>query len=109
MRPLESGTSPCIYNTNNRLFILLNHVFVKEMGSEEELRLRISLSPINKDCSTGMTSEKTGLRHPTAIVLMIFWYIFSAFNLFANKYVISYLKGDPALLGDYTIEYLILS
>ncbi|EFX88523.1 hypothetical protein DAPPUDRAFT_41071 [Daphnia pulex] len=46
-----------------------------------------------------MTSGKTGLRHPTAIVLMIFWYIFSAFNLFANKYVISYLKGDPALLA----------
>jgi hypothetical protein len=54
------------------------------------------LSPNNKDCSTGMTSGKTGLRHPTAIVLMIYWYIFSAFNLFANKYVISYLKGDPA-------------
>jgi hypothetical protein len=80
----------------------------KEMGSEEELRLRISLSPNNKDCSTGMMSGKTGLRHPTAIVLMIFWYIFSAFNLFANKYVISYLKGDPALLGDYTVDYLII-
>jgi hypothetical protein len=70
------------------------------MGSDEELRLRISLSPITKDCSAGITSGKTGLRHPTAIVLMVLWYIFSAFNLFANKYVISYLKGDPALLGE---------
>ena len=73
------------------------------MGNEEELRLRISLSPINKDCSTGMVSGKTGLSHPTAIFLMVYWYLFSAFNLFANKYVISYLKGDPALLGEYIL------
>lgn len=30
---------------------------------------------------------------------MILWYLFSAFNLFANKFILSYLKGDPALLG----------
>lgn len=35
--------------------------------------------------------------------LMALWYLFSAFNLFANKYIISYLKGDPALLGNLKI------
>jgi solute carrier family 35 protein E2 len=50
-----------------------------------------------------MVSGKTGLSHPTAIFLMVYWYLFSACNLFANKYVISYLKGDPALLGEYIL------
>ncbi|KAI9564033.1 hypothetical protein GHT06_007771 [Daphnia sinensis] len=71
---------------------------VEEVGSEEDLRLRISLSPMNKE-NPGLPFEKIGLKHPTAIILMVLWYIFSAFNLFVNKYVISYLKGDPALLA----------
>ncbi len=74
------------------------------MGNEEELRLRISLSPINKENNAGSTGGKTGLRHPAAIILMVLWYMFSAFNLFVNKYIISYLKGDPALLGRLIIE-----
>lgn len=82
----------------------LTHKFFQEVGNEEELRLRISLSPMNKE-NAGLPFEKMGLRHPTAIVLMVLWYIFSAFNLFINKYVISYLKGDPALLGMYSSPY----
>ena len=70
------------------------------MGNEEELRLRISLSPINKENNVESNGGKTGLQHPAAIILMVLWYIFSAFNLFVNKYIISYLKGDPALLGN---------
>nr|CAG4638519.1 EOG090X07UV [Cyclestheria hislopi] len=69
-----------------------------ELISEEELRLRISLSPPVKG-PMGLAPEKSGLNHPVAISLLILWYIFSAFTLFANKYIISFLKGDPALLA----------
>lgn len=71
-----------------------------EGASEEELRLRITLSPTSKEENVGLAAGgKTGLRHPAAMFLMALWYLFSAFNLFANKYIISYLRGDPALLA----------
>lgn len=56
------------------------------------------LSP-PKNSTTTTKKEQTGLNSPIAISLMILWYLFSAFNLFMNKYVISYLNGEPALLG----------
>ena len=72
-----------------------------EGASEEELRLRITLSPTSKEENVGLAAGgKTGLRHPAAMFLMTLWYLFSALNLFANKYIISYLRGDPALLGN---------
>ncbi|XP_037078134.1 solute carrier family 35 member E2A-like isoform X2 [Pollicipes pollicipes] len=40
-----------------------------------------------------------GLRSPKAWILLVFWYIFSAFTLFTNKYVVSYMQVDSMLLG----------
>ena len=86
-----------------KLLSLLMFFFFLEGASEEELRLRITLSPTSKEENVGLAAGgKTGLRHPAAMFLMALWYLFSAFNLFANKYIISYLRGDPALLGIYS-------
>ncbi|XP_076451424.1 solute carrier family 35 member E2A-like [Babylonia areolata] len=43
--------------------------------------------------------EKTGLRDIRAFSFLVLWYIFSAFTLFLNKYILSTLRGDPMLLG----------
>ena len=34
-----------------------------------------------------------------AFTFLVLWYIFSAFTLFLNKYILSTMKGDPMLLG----------
>ncbi|KAK3105197.1 hypothetical protein FSP39_019558 [Pinctada imbricata] len=43
--------------------------------------------------------EKAGLLSVRACLFLILWYIFSAFTLFLNKYILATLKGDPAVLG----------
>jgi len=65
---------------------------------DDETRLRITPFSPTKN-SEKARNEKTGFDNPLAICLMILWYLFSAFNLFMNKYVISYLNGEPALLA----------
>ncbi len=41
-----------------------------------------------------------GLFSPRAFFYVILWYIFSAFTLFLNKYILtSTLKGDPTMLS----------
>jgi len=71
-----------------------------DAGSEEELRLRIANSLPSKDGhSDGLSVGKGGFNQPLVIGLMALWYFFSGLNLFANKYIISYLHGDPALLA----------
>lgn len=41
-----------------------------------------------------------GLFSPRAFFFLIFWYIFSAFTLFQNKYILSSLPGDPTMLSE---------
>ncbi|KAK7497940.1 hypothetical protein BaRGS_00010811 [Batillaria attramentaria] len=43
--------------------------------------------------------EKAGLRDVRAFTFLVLWYIFSAFTLFLNKYILATLKGEPMLLG----------
>lgn len=45
--------------------------------------------------------EKLGLLNIRAFFFLILWYIFSAFTLFLNKYILTTLKGDPAVLGTF--------
>jgi len=41
----------------------------------------------------------TGLCNFWALTWLMAWYIFSGFTLFLNKYILTYLEGDPTLLG----------
>ena len=43
--------------------------------------------------------QQTGLMNVRAFSFLVLWYIFSAFTLFLNKYILSTLRGDPMLLG----------
>uniref|UniRef100_T1JJI0 5' exonuclease Apollo n=1 Tax=Strigamia maritima TaxID=126957 RepID=T1JJI0_STRMM len=40
-----------------------------------------------------------GLCNIRAIVFLVLWYLFSFSTLFLNKYILSYLHGDPTMLG----------
>ena len=51
---------------------------------------------IGTDC---FLFQQTGLRNVRAFSFLVLWYIFSAFTLFLNKYILSTLRGDPMLLG----------
>ena len=44
-------------------------------------------------------NSKGGLSNPRAILFLILWYIFSGFTLFLNKYILTYMEGDPTMLG----------
>ena len=47
--------------------------------------------------------EKQGLMNVRAMSFLILWYFFSFCTLFLNKYILTTLKGDPTLLGEYKI------
>ncbi|XP_011155743.1 solute carrier family 35 member E2A [Solenopsis invicta] len=47
-----------------------------------------------------LTSDtKGGLFNPRALLFLILWYVFSGCTLFLNKYILSYMEGDPTILG----------
>lgn len=43
--------------------------------------------------------SKEGLFNVRAIFFLVLWYFFSGCTLFLNKYILSYMKGDPTILG----------
>lgn len=49
------------------------------------------------DCSS--VGSKEGLFNVRAIFFLVLWYFFSGCTLFLNKYILSYMKGDPTILG----------
>lgn len=42
---------------------------------------------------------ENGLHSFRAITFLVLWYFFSGCSLFMNKYILSYLNGDPTVLG----------
>lgn len=49
-----------------------------------------------------INSHKHGLANFRAIVFLLLWYFFSGCTLFLNKYILTYLNGNPTVLGSYT-------
>lgn len=45
------------------------------------------------------TDNKGGLSNPRALLFLTLWYVFSGCTLFLNKFILSYMKGDPTILG----------
>lgn len=74
-------------------------------SSKEALYLENSMDAIRTNSGTKHIvkkhedDEKLGLCNVRAFFFLILWYIFSAFTLFLNKYILATLKGDPAVLG----------
>lgn len=46
-------------------------------------------------------SDSRGLCNFRAFFFLILWYIFSGCTLFLNKYILSYMNGDPTVLGTF--------
>lgn len=44
-------------------------------------------------------SRTSGLLNIRAITFLLLWYIFSGCTLFLNKYILTYLNGNPTVLG----------
>lgn len=44
--------------------------------------------------------KRGGLANTRALLFLILWYIFSGCTLFLNKYILSYMNGDPTILGN---------
>lgn len=49
--------------------------------------------------TTLVADTKTGLLNVRALVFLLLWYIFSGCTLFLNKYILTYLNGNPTVLG----------
>lgn len=63
---------------------------------------------INKDNSDNTVIDpKSGLLSIRALVFLLLWYIFSGCTLFLNKYILTYLNGNPTVLGKYNIPSII--
>lgn len=44
-------------------------------------------------------SKPLGLLNIRAVIFLLLWYIFSGCTLFLNKYILTYMNGNPTLLG----------
>lgn len=45
------------------------------------------------------TKSTLGLLNVRALIFLILWYIFSGCTLFLNKYILTYMNGNPTILG----------
>ena len=48
---------------------------------------------------TETPENKAGLWNVRAVRFLILWYFFSGCTLFLNKYILSFMRGDPMILG----------
>ncbi|CAB0037694.1 unnamed protein product [Trichogramma brassicae] len=51
------------------------------------------------------SDTKGGLANPRAILFLVLWYIFSGFTLFLNKYILTYMQGDPTVLESRNTDF----
>lgn len=69
-------------------------------GGEMKRERTVSIN-LQKDHDNTPIEDRVGLFDPRAILFLILWYLFSAGTLFLNKYILSTMKGEPALLGTF--------
>ncbi|XP_012257894.1 solute carrier family 35 member E2A-like isoform X1 [Athalia rosae] len=76
--PRESEESP-------KGFVPPTKTYVEKKKREDEIILA--------------SDSKGGLFNPRAMLFLTLWYVFSGCTLFLNKYILSYMEGDPTILG----------
>ncbi|XP_059490914.1 solute carrier family 35 member E2B-like [Neocloeon triangulifer] len=57
--------------------------------------------PLVSRAPGGREQPQGGLLSARALLFLLLWYIFSGCTLFLNKYILTYLKGDPTILGTF--------
>lgn len=54
---------------------------------------------IKKEKLPDVDTHRAGLANFRAIIFLLLWYFFSGCTLFLNKYILTYLNGNPTVLG----------
>nr|CAD7585580.1 unnamed protein product [Timema genevievae] len=78
---------------------------VSDLGDDEVDQLYFDDRPRIMD-NGDLPYVKEGLFNARAMFFLILWYLFSGCTLFLNKYILSYMKGDPTILGEFTTVIL---
>nr|CAD7256039.1 unnamed protein product [Timema shepardi] len=73
---------------------------VSDLGDDEVEQLYFDDRPRIMD-NGDIPYVKEGLFNARAMFFLILWYLFSGCTLFLNKYILSYMKGDPTILGTF--------
>nr|CAD7432641.1 unnamed protein product [Timema monikensis] len=73
---------------------------VSDLGDDEVDQLYFDDRPRIMD-NGDIPYVKEGLFNARAMFFLILWYLFSGCTLFLNKYILSYMKGDPTILGTF--------
>lgn len=57
---------------------------------------------VRKDSENLIVDAKThGLFNVRALIFLLLWYIFSGCTLFLNKYILTFMNGNPTVLGEW--------
>lgn len=67
-------------------------------GKEKETHDILSKDLAN-NLITSKPNNKVGLFNVRALTFLLLWYFFSGCTLFLNKYILTYLNGNPTVLG----------
>lgn len=54
---------------------------------------------------TSKPNNKVGLFNVRALTFLLLWYFFSGCTLFLNKYILTYLNGNPTVLGLFKVYF----
>lgn len=71
-----------------------SHIHVGTNNYKEDTLL------FKKENDLPSVDSKSGLLSIRAIVFLLLWYLFSGCTLFLNKYILTYLNGNPTVLGE---------
>lgn len=82
---LLSNSIPVSKETNANELLLNNKTYKENNIPPKHIRLK--------------HSDPKGLCNFRAFFFLVLWYIFSGCTLFLNKYILSYMHGDPTALG----------
>ncbi|KAK0167090.1 hypothetical protein PV327_004533 [Microctonus hyperodae] len=77
----------------------INNEHATTFVQDNRINNNINCKPLHETNVLLATESKGGLSHPRALLFLGLWYIFSGCTLFLNKYILSYMNGDPTILG----------
>lgn len=75
-------------------------------GEEKEKHDTVS-KDLTNNLITSKPNNKVGLFNIRALTFLLLWYFFSGCTLFLNKYILTYLNGNPTVLGLFKVGFLI--
>lgn len=77
------------------------------LEGEEKEKHDILSKELTNNLITSKPNNKVGLFNIRALTFLLLWYFFSGCTLFLNKYILTYLNGNPTVLGLYKVYFLV--